>query len=97
MSNSANLFPGVRVILVETTHPGNVGAAARAMKNMGLTELVLVKPYDFPSHKAIYRSASAEDVVNCARVVDTVEEARDHWRDYGQAEGRKNYTGYTWV
>ena len=75
MSNSANLFPGVRVILVETTHPGNVGAAARAMKNMGLTELVLVKPYDFPSNKAIYRSASAEDVVNCARVVDTVEEA----------------------
>ncbi len=75
MSNTTNLFPGVRVILVETTHPGNIGAAARAMKNMGLTELVLVNPYDFPNNKAIYRSASAEDVVKAARVVSTVEEA----------------------
>ena len=73
--NSANLFPGVKIILVETTHPGNIGAAARAMKNMGLTELVLVNPYDFPHDKAIYRSASAEDVVREARVVDTVDEA----------------------
>ncbi|MBO6566654.1 MAG: tRNA (cytosine(32)/uridine(32)-2'-O)-methyltransferase TrmJ, partial [Pseudomonadales bacterium] len=61
--SDANLFPGVRVILVETTHPGNIGAAARAMKNMGLTELVLVNPYNFPNEKAVYRSASAEDVV----------------------------------
>ena len=75
MSNSSNLFPGVRVILVETTHPGNIGAAARAMKNMGMTELVLVNPYDFPNKKAIYRSASAEDVVKSARVVATLEEA----------------------
>lgn len=75
MSSSANLFPGVRVILVETTHPGNIGAAARAMKNMGLTELVLVNPYQFPHEKAIFRSASAEDVVKEARVVATVEEA----------------------
>ncbi len=75
MSSTSNLFPGVRVILVEASHPGNVGSAARAMKNMGLTELVLVNPYDFPSDKAIYRAASAEDVVRCARVVDTVEEA----------------------
>jgi tRNA (cytidine32/uridine32-2'-O)-methyltransferase len=73
--NSANLFPGVKIILVETTHPGNIGAAARAMKNMGLTELVLVNPYDFPNDKAIYRSASADDVVREAQVVDTVDEA----------------------
>ena len=75
MSDSANLFPGVRIILVETTHPGNIGSAARAMKNMGLTELVLVKPYDFPHKTAVVRSASAEDVVESARVVETVEEA----------------------
>ncbi|MBO6658831.1 MAG: tRNA (cytosine(32)/uridine(32)-2'-O)-methyltransferase TrmJ [Pseudomonadales bacterium] len=73
--SDANLFPGVRVILVETTHPGNIGAAARAMKNMGLTELVLVNPYNFPNEKAVYRSASAEDVVQSARVVETVDEA----------------------
>ena len=73
--NSANLFPGVKIILVETSHPGNIGAAARAMKNMGLTELVLVNPTDFPSMKAVFRSASAADVVRDARIVKTVEEA----------------------
>lgn len=72
---SANLFPGVKVILVETSHPGNIGASARAMKNMGLTELVLVKPLDFPNMKAVFRSASAGDVVRDAKVVETVEEA----------------------
>lgn len=72
---SANLFPGVKVILVETSHPGNIGAAARAMKNMGLTELVLVNPLDFPSMKAVFRSASAGDVVRGAQVVETVKEA----------------------
>lgn len=75
VKTSANLFPGVKVILVETSHPGNIGAAARAMKNMGLTELVLVNPLDFPNMKAIFRSASAGDVVRGAQVVDTVEEA----------------------
>ena len=39
-----NLFPTVRIVLVETTHPGNIGAAARAMKNMGVTRLYLVNP-----------------------------------------------------
>jgi len=72
---SANLFPGVKVILVETSHPGNIGAAARAMKNMGLTELVLVNPLDFPNMKAVFRAASAGDVVRGAQVVETVEEA----------------------
>ncbi len=70
-----NLFPGVRVVLIETSHPGNIGAAARAMKNMGLTELVLVNPQDFPHQKAIFRSASAADVVKGARVVESIEEA----------------------
>ena len=69
------LFPGARVILVETTHPGNIGAAARAMKNMGLTELVLVNPFDFPNQEALTRAASAEDVVASAKVFQTVEEA----------------------
>ncbi len=73
--SAVNLFPGVRVILVETSHPGNIGAAARAMKNMGLTELVLVNPLRFPDEKAVFRSASAEDVVHGARVVASVDEA----------------------
>lgn len=73
--NPANLFPGLRIILVETTHPGNIGAAARAMKNMGMTELVLVRPHRFPDEKAVYRSASAADVVEQAEVVASVDEA----------------------
>ncbi|MEX2327896.1 MAG: tRNA (cytosine(32)/uridine(32)-2'-O)-methyltransferase TrmJ [Pseudomonadales bacterium] len=65
----------VRIVLVETTHPGNIGAAARAMKNMGLTRLVLVNPLDFPHEKAVWRSASASEVVESARVVNSVDEA----------------------
>jgi len=70
-----NLFPSIRIVLVETTHPGNIGAAARAMKNMGLTRLVLVNPGDFPHDKAIWRAASAADVVHEATVVETLDEA----------------------
>ena len=70
-----NLFPRVRIVLVETTHPGNIGAAARAMKNMGVCRLVLVAPTRFPHDKAIWRSASASDVVENALVVPTLDEA----------------------
>lgn len=70
-----NLFPNIRFVLVETTHPGNIGAAARAMKNMGICRLVLVSPRDFPSDKAIWRSASAGDVLEDAQVVDSLSEA----------------------
>ncbi|MBT4492155.1 MAG: tRNA (cytosine(32)/uridine(32)-2'-O)-methyltransferase TrmJ [Gammaproteobacteria bacterium] len=75
MSDVANLFPGVKVILIETSHPGNIGAAARAMKNMGLTELVLVNPHDYPNQKSIFRAVSAGDVVRDAQVVGSVDEA----------------------
>jgi tRNA (cytidine32/uridine32-2'-O)-methyltransferase len=68
-------FADIRVVLVETTHPGNIGAAARAMKNMGLSRLVLVNPYLYPHEKATWRSAGAVDVLECATVVSTVEEA----------------------
>jgi tRNA (cytidine32/uridine32-2'-O)-methyltransferase len=70
-----NLFPSIRIVLVETTHPGNIGAAARAMKNMGMARLVLVSPKDFPHDKAIWRAASAADVVREAVVVETLDEA----------------------
>ncbi len=70
-----NLFPRLRIVLVETSHPGNIGAAARAMKNMGICQLVLVAPYKFPDDKATWRSASAVDVVENARVVETLDEA----------------------
>lgn len=65
----------IRIVLVETTHPGNMGAAARAMKNMGIGELFLVKPRLFPNEIAQSRAASAADVLEAATVVESVEEA----------------------
>jgi TrmH family RNA methyltransferase len=61
--------PHVRIVLVETSHPGNIGAAARAMKNMGLGELVLVRPKQFPHAEATARASGADDVLARARVV----------------------------
>ena len=65
----------VRVVLVNTSHPGNIGGAARAMKNMGLSRLVLVDPIDFPSPEAVARASGATDVLDNAQVVATLEEA----------------------
>lgn len=72
---SPNPFARIRVVLVHTTHPGNIGAAARALKNMGLSRLYLVCPKDFPHDQAVWRAASAVDVLENAIVVDTLEEA----------------------
>ena len=68
-------FSSIRIVLVETSHPGNIGATARAMKNMGLGRLVLVKPRHWPSHEAVSMAASALDVLDHAVVVDTLEAA----------------------
>jgi TrmH family RNA methyltransferase len=65
----------VRIVLVETSHPGNIGAVARAMKTMALDELVLVRPKHFPSDEATARAAGAHDVLGRARVHDTLDEA----------------------
>ncbi|MGB1173295.1 MAG: RNA methyltransferase [Marinobacterium sp.] len=65
----------IRIVLVNTTHPGNIGAAARAMKNMGLSELCLVEPKLFPHPDAIARSSRADDILEAALVVESLEEA----------------------
>ncbi|WP_108124598.1 RNA methyltransferase [Saccharospirillum mangrovi] len=65
----------IRIVLVQTWHPGNIGAAARAMKNMGLDQLVLVDPVDFPSDEAYSRAGQATDLLDNARVVATLDEA----------------------
>lgn len=64
-----------RVVLVHTSHPGNIGAVARAMKNMGLKQLYLVKPKLFPHERAVWRSASAVDILDNAVVVDSLDQA----------------------
>ncbi len=63
------------IILVETSHPGNIGAVARAMKNMQLSQLRLVNPKLFPHADATARAAGAEDVLRGARVFATLPEA----------------------
>jgi TrmH family RNA methyltransferase len=67
--------PDIRIVLVEPSHPGNIGAVARAMKNMGLERLVLVSPRQFPHSEASARASGADDVLAGARVVPTVAEA----------------------
>ena len=64
----------IRVVLIETSHPGNIGAVARAMKNMGLSQLVLVRPREFPHGEASARASGATDVLEQARVVDRIED-----------------------
>jgi len=65
----------LRVVLSHTSHPGNIGAAARAMKTMGFDELVLVAPRHFPDPDATAMAAGAADVLQAARVVSTLEAA----------------------
>ena len=65
----------VQIVLVETSHPGNIGSVARAMKTMGLQNLVLVKPRNFPSKEAFVLSGNAQDLIEQAVVIDTLDEA----------------------
>jgi tRNA (cytidine32/uridine32-2'-O)-methyltransferase len=65
----------VRIVLVNTSHPGNIGAVARAMKNMGLSQLYLVAPKKFPHEEAVWRASNALDVLDGAVVVDSLEQA----------------------
>lgn len=69
------LLENIRIVLVGTTHPGNIGAVARAMKNMCLTNLYLVAPKIFPSADATSRASGADDVLARATVCTTLPEA----------------------
>jgi tRNA (cytidine32/uridine32-2'-O)-methyltransferase len=66
---------GIRIVLVGTSHPGNIGSAARAMKTMGLDALYLVAPERFPATEATVMAAGADDVLRNARIVDDVHTA----------------------
>lgn len=69
------LLTNIRIVLVETSHPGNIGAAARAMKTMGLTNLVLVNPKSFPDPHATALAASAADILETATITDNLPDA----------------------
>jgi len=70
-------FQNIRIVLINTSHPGNIGAVARAMKTMYLSRLVLVKPKHYPHADASARASGADDVLAAARVCDTLGEAID--------------------
>lgn len=65
----------IKIVLVEPSHPGNVGAAARAAKTMGIENLVLVNPESFPNPKATARATSAADVLERAEIYPTLKQA----------------------
>lgn len=69
------MLNNIRIVLVETSHPGNIGAVARAMKNMGLAHLVLVNPKQFPHEQANARASGATELLEKAQVVATLSEA----------------------
>ncbi len=69
------MLHNIRIVLVETSHTGNIGSAARAMKTMGLSSLYLVNPLTKPDSQAIALSAGASDIIGNATLVDTLDEA----------------------
>lgn len=81
-NRAMNILSKIRIILVHNSHPGNIGASARALKNMGLSQLCLVKPREFPSKEAEAMASNAQDILEETQVFATLDEA---------------LTGCTWV
>lgn len=69
------MLSNIKIVLVETSHPGNIGAVARAMKNMNMDNLVLVAPKLFPNADATSRASGADDILSRAVVCESLEEA----------------------
>ncbi|MDI1351506.1 MAG: tRNA (cytosine(32)/uridine(32)-2'-O)-methyltransferase TrmJ [bacterium] len=65
----------IRIVLVATSHPGNIGSTARAMKTMGIHSLYLVNPKSFPDYKAKEMAAGSDDILDNAVVTNTLDEA----------------------
>jgi len=70
-----SILDKIRVVLVNTSHPGNIGSTARAMKTMGLSQLVLVDPLQFPHALATGLASNADDILTRAQVVDSLDQA----------------------
>lgn len=73
--NPPSALDRIRIVLCETSHPGNIGAAARAMKTMGLSRLVLVNPRHFPHPEAEALAAGADDLLQTVQVCESLEQA----------------------
>ena len=75
MTSKLKLLANIRIVLCLTSHPGNIGSAARAMKTMGLNQLYLVQPQKFPDAQATALAAGAADLLENAIVTETLSEA----------------------
>jgi len=75
VDEKCEILQNIRVVLVHTSHPGNIGATARAMKNMGLSDLALVNPKTFPSADATSRASGADDILASASTYDSLQAA----------------------
>jgi TrmH family RNA methyltransferase len=65
----------IRIVLIQTSHSGNIGSTARAMKTMGLSDLCLVNPKKFPDPQATTMASNADDILDAANVVDSLQQA----------------------
>jgi tRNA/rRNA methyltransferase len=95
VSETADLLGRVSIVLVRTTHPGNIGATARAMKTMGLSRLVLVEPRYFPDPQATAMASGADDVLAAARVCSSLDEALEGARFAVALTARVRELAYT--
>ncbi len=68
------MLSNIRIVLIGTTHPGNIGAVARAMKNMCLSRLYLVQPKQYPSAEATSRASGAQDILANAQVCEELDQ-----------------------
>ncbi len=73
--NTTDPLKNIRIVLCGTSHPGNIGAAARAMRTMGITDLALVNPQRYPDPQVMWLAAGATDVLEAARVCTSLSEA----------------------
>lgn len=93
----AGSAPPVRIVLVAPSHPGNIGAAARAMKTMGLADLALVRPQRFPDPQAEWRAAAAVDVLRRATVCDSLADAVAGCALAAGATARRRHVPWPWA
>lgn len=73
--NATDPLKNIRIVLCATAHPGNIGAAARAMRTMGITDLALVNPQRYPDPRALWLAAGATDVLEAAQICSSLAEA----------------------
>lgn len=74
-ASALSLNTNIKIVLMRTTHPGNIGSVARAMKTMGLSQLCLVQPECFPSAEAYPQAVGAKEILDQAQIVDTIDAA----------------------